>query len=122
MKCLRIYADAQGESHFEDIDIPLTPLELFPNIPPIYLSTWEQAKAVRFGWVPAGLKEADWHTTPVRQFVIWMTGWVEFETSDGDTRHCEPGTVVLCEDTVGKGHRSRHPEEGQFNVFIPLAD
>ena len=22
MKCLRIYADAQGESHFEDIDIP----------------------------------------------------------------------------------------------------
>jgi hypothetical protein len=70
--------------------------------------------------VPAGLKDADWHTTPVRQFVIWLTGWVEYETSDGDTRRCEAGTVVLQEDTAGKGHRSRHPAEGQFNIFIPL--
>ncbi|WP_185219077.1 hypothetical protein [Paraburkholderia dinghuensis] len=45
---------------------------------------------------------------------------MKFETSDGDTCRCEPGTVVLVEDTVGKGHRSRHPDEGQFNVFIPL--
>ena len=122
MKCLRIYADANGESHFEDQDIPLTPLELFPGIAPIYLSAWEPAKSVRFGWVPAGMKAADWHTTPVRQFVIWLTGWVEFETSDGDTRRCEPGTVVLAEDTFGKGHRSRHPDEGRFNVFIPLGN
>jgi len=121
MKCLRIYADANGESHFEDQDIPLTPLELVPNIAPICVSTWEPAKAVRFGWVPACLKDADWHTTPVRQFVIWLTGWVDYETSDGDTRRCEAGTVVLQEDTFGKGHRSRHPDEGQFNMFIPLA-
>jgi hypothetical protein len=31
MKCLRIYADANGESHFEDIDIPVVPMELFPG-------------------------------------------------------------------------------------------
>lgn len=120
MKCLRIYADANGESHFEDIDIPLVPMELFPGVAPIHLSAWETATSVRFGWVPAGLKIADWHTTPVRQFVIWLTGCVEFETSDGEKRHCEPGAVVLVEDTFGKGHISRHPEEGQFNVFVPV--
>jgi hypothetical protein len=29
---------------------------------------------------------------------------------------------VLVEDTCGRGHRSRHPEEGQFVMFVPVPD
>jgi hypothetical protein len=50
-----------------------------------------------------------------------LTGEVEFETSDGDIRRLPPGSVVLAEDTTGKGHISRHPPEGQLVVHIALA-
>jgi hypothetical protein len=120
MKCLRIYADETGDSHLADIDIPLVPTEVFPGVPAIYLSAQHTATSVRFAWVPPGIREAGWHVTPARQLVIWLTGWVEFETSDGEKRRCEPGAVVLAEDTFGKGHTSRHPDEGQFLMFVPV--
>jgi hypothetical protein len=120
MKCLRIYADETGESHMVDINIPLVPTEVFPEVPALDLSDQYAATSVRFAWVPAGTQVAGWHTTPVRQLIVWLTGWVEFETSDGERRRCEPGAVVLAEDTFGKGHISRHPDEGQFLMFVPV--
>ena len=111
-----------GVSHFADIDIPLVAMELFPGVPSISLSAWFTATSVRFAWVPAGMRVADWHTTPVRQLVVWLTGWVECKTSDGEVRRCDPGAVVLVEDTFGRGHISRHPEEGQFVMFVPVPD
>src|SRR5215471_7382982 len=86
MQCLRIYADETGESHLVDIDIPLVPTEVFPGVPAPDFSDQYTATSVRFAWVPAGVRVAAWHTTPVRQLVVWLTGWVEFETSDGETR------------------------------------
>jgi hypothetical protein len=97
-------------------------MEVFPGVPALELSNQYTATSVRFALVPVGMREAGWHTTPVRQLVVWLTGWVEFETSDGETRRCEPGAVVLAEDTFGKGHISRHPDEGQFLMFVPVPD
>jgi hypothetical protein len=51
---------------------------------------------------------------------IWLDGVVEFETSDGEVRRVSAGGVVLVEDTIGKGHISRCPEEGQSVVLISL--
>ena len=51
-----------------------------------------------------------------------LTGEVEFETSDGDIRRLPAGSVVLAEDTTGKGHIIRHPpEEGQLVAHVALA-
>ena len=36
--CLRIFADANGETHMEDIDISLQPRKLFKDNPPLRLS------------------------------------------------------------------------------------
>lgn len=66
--------------------------------------------------------EVDWHNPPQRLLVLWLTGEVEFETSDGDIRRLAAGGVVLAEDTTGKGHISRHPLEGQLVVHVVLAD
>jgi hypothetical protein len=56
-----------------------------------------------------------------RELVIWLTGEVEFETSDGDIRRIVIGSsIVLAEDRTGKGHISRHPGEGQLVVHIDL--
>ena len=29
---------------------------------------------------------------------------------------------MLAEDTFGKGHISRHPDEGQFLMFVPVPE
>ena len=36
--CLRIFADAGGETHMEDVDIALQPRKLFKDNPPLRLS------------------------------------------------------------------------------------
>ena len=65
--------------------------------------------------------ETDWHNPPQRLLVLWLTGEVEFETSDGDIRRLPAGSVVLAEDTTGKGHITRHAPEGQLVVHVALA-
>jgi hypothetical protein len=71
--------------------------------------------------VPAGMCEVDWHNPPQRLLVLWLTGEVEFQTSDGNVRRLAAGSVVLAEDTTGKGHISRHPPEGQLVVHVAFA-
>ena len=68
-----------------------------------------------------GTGETDWHNPPQRLLVLWLTGEVEFETSDGDIRRLPAGSVVLAEDTTGKGHITRHPPQGQLVVHVAIA-
>jgi hypothetical protein len=117
---LRIYADPDGETHMEDIDVPLLPTDIFLGYPPLCLSDTIAASGWRFCRVPEGVREVGWHNPPCRKLVIWLTGEVEFETSDGDIRRVAAGSVVLAEDTTGKGHISRHPPDGQLLVMVEL--
>jgi hypothetical protein len=120
MKCLRIYATPDGESHFGDVDIATTMTPLFPNEAPLELSAQYPASSVRFVHIPAGMREAGFHTPPGRVLAVWLDGSVEFETSDGEVRQLTAGKAVLVEDTHGKGHISRHPPEGQNLILITL--
>jgi len=120
MKCLRIYATPDGESHFGEFDIAMTMTPLFPNEAPLELSAQYPAARVRFVHIPAGFKEAGFHTPPDRLLAVWLDGRVEFETSDGEVRRLPAGKAVLVEDTHGRGHISRHPEEGQNLILILL--
>jgi hypothetical protein len=119
--CLRIYADANGETHMQDVEMPLLPRVLFKDNPPLRLSDTLAASGIHFCRVPSGTGEAGWHNPPRRMLTIWLTGEVEFETSDGDIRRVAAGSVVLAEDTTGRGHISRHPREGQLVAHIDLA-
>ena len=120
MKCLRIYATPDGESHFEEVDVATTLTPLFPNEAPLELSAYYPASRVRFVHIPAGMREAGFHTPPGRLLAIWLDGYVEFETSDGQVRRITAGKAVLVEDTHGKGHISRHPPEGQNLILVIL--
>src|SRR6266567_3783732 len=89
--------------------------------PPLGLTENLPASWYNICYVPKGTGETDWHNPPQRLLVLWLTGEVEFETSDGDIRRLPAGSVVLAEDTTGKGHISRHPPEGQLVVHVALA-
>jgi hypothetical protein len=66
MRCLRIYATPDGESHFGDTEIPTTMAPLFPGEAPFGLSASYPASRVRFVHVPAGVRKAGFHTPPGR--------------------------------------------------------
>jgi hypothetical protein len=51
-----------------------------------------------------------------------LAGAAELRTSDGESRQFAPGSVVLLEDTTGKGHVSRLlGNEEAYSLFIQLA-
>jgi hypothetical protein len=113
----RIYADEQGESHFEDLDIELHAL---PN--GSAYSDLVPATGVIFRRTPAD-QYADWHPAPRRQFVITLSGEAEIEASDGEIRHIGPGTIMLAEDTTGKGHITRGVgTQERISIFIPFPE
>jgi hypothetical protein len=58
---LRIYADADGETHMQEIDVSLLPEDVFNGYPPLRLSDTLTASGWRFCRVPAGMHEVDWH-------------------------------------------------------------
>jgi hypothetical protein len=105
VKIKHLFNDSAGESHFGELDVGFTPVEFAPPAPPIDLSEFRDATRVAIMRVRPGWK-GDWHPAPCRQLMFYLAGRVEGETSDGTRRTMGPGSVVLVEDTEGKGHRS----------------
>jgi quercetin dioxygenase-like cupin family protein len=64
---------------------------------------------------------SDWHTSAIRELCVLVAGEAEYEVSDGEVRHLVPGSVLLMEDTKGKGHRSRNIGPGErVTLFVAL--
>ena len=120
MRCLRIYASSDGESHFDEVDIPTTKRAIFPDAVPFELSAHYPASRIRFTRIPAAMREVSWHTVPERVLTVRLDGSVEDETSDGEVRDVAAGGFVLVEDAHGKGHLSRHSLESQTVLWITL--
>jgi quercetin dioxygenase-like cupin family protein len=49
----------------------------------------------------------DWHTAPEVQYVITLSGTLEFTTRDGETFVLRPGDVLVATDDIGSGHAWR---------------
>ena len=118
MKYTRIYATPDGESHLQDVEVEMKPGEYASA-----MSEMVAAKGVIFRESHSGEYFIDWHNAPRRQFVVNLTGDVEIQVSDGETRRFGPGSILLAEDVTGKGHISRGVGKGERQtLFIPLAD
>ena len=118
---VRIYADAHGESHFEDVNVELSLIEVAPGISPLFASSFSEASRYAFLSAQPGWRE-DWHTAPQRQFLVYLAGVTEFRVSDGEVRRLGPGTIVLAEDTVGRGHISEVVGETAVKAVVIQLD
>lgn len=49
----------------------------------------------------------DWHDAPEMQYVITLSGTLEFTTRDREKFVVRPGDVLVAEDNVGSGHKWR---------------
>ena len=106
MKYTRMFTDGEGETHLEDVEIHLEFDQYAPPAPPFMVSELRPATRYGFSQFPAGWV-GEWHPAPRRQFFLILSGEIECTVSDGESRVFGPGSVVLVEDTTGKGHVSR---------------
>ena len=112
---IRVYSDANGDSRFEDIQLPLNDAGEIGN-----LSDEIPVRTVIFREVIADY-DYDFHNAPQKQYLILLDGEIEIETSLGEKRRFTTGNVLLLEDTGGKGHRTRNVSKAKRkSVFITL--
>jgi hypothetical protein len=103
----RLWTDDAGETHFDDVDVELDPMDFAPPAPELHYRSLSSAVSVGFlGGDPFWEGDIP-HPTPCPQFLCTMTGAFEFTASDGEVRRFDPGDLVLLEDTDGKGHSTR---------------
>lgn len=113
MKITKIFNDENGESHFEEIEIPLI------NQGEIgFLSENINVQKVQFRKVSA---DYDFHWAPQKQYIVLLDGGVEIETSLGEVRKFQTGEILLVEDVSGKGHKTKNLEKKErTSLFIHL--
>ena len=56
----------------------------------------------------------EWHDAPARQFVITLSGTLDFQTRTGEHFMLRPGDILLAEDTAGTGHSWKLVDENPW--------
>ena len=122
-KYVRIYADEDGESHFEDVNDELQPMDFAPPAAPLNVAPISAAEQCLWVGGSPGWRGDIPHPSPSRQILCIMQGAVEITVSDGSSRSFPTGSVLLAEDTHGKGHSSRITSDVDLlMLFVTLAD
>ena len=119
----RLYTGSSGESHFEDLEVELTPVDFAPPAGPLDIGQFLPTTQSFWVAAPAGWEGGRPHPTPQRQVFCTLQGEYEVTASDGTVRRFPAGSVLVLEDTWGKGHTTRIVSEGENLIFgVALAD
>jgi hypothetical protein len=115
---VHVYADAAGASHFREEHFEFTRGRDALSSTHV-LEAKGGATLLR---LKAGAFE-DWHNAPRAWFLIVLQGASKVTTSDGQVRQFGPGSVVLLDDTTGKGHQTRAIGKiDHIAAVIPIAN
>ena len=122
MKYTEIYSDIEGETHFRDVDVAFSLVDLAPPSAPMNVSEYRAAKEVGFNQLPSGYV-GGWHPAPSVGHIFVLEGDLEVEVSDGEIRDFPQGSVWLHRDLTGKGHDTRVvSEDGAVMVMVKMAE
>ena len=117
IRCVRIWTAEDGNSLFEEGRIDLAHGERGD-----VLSDKAVVTSISFRETKAGGTFAP-HQAPTRQFVITLSGTLEFRTVPGATFVIHPGDILLAEDTTGSGHSWRLTDGDPWRrAYVILAD
>ena len=100
---VRIYTGSDGQSHFEDLDMPTQD---------VHRVTTKPGEDLVFR-TTLGDRVAEWHNPTRRQYLIVVQGKMEVSIADGTTRQFQAGDVLLAEDMSGQGHLTK-PVDGPY--------
>jgi hypothetical protein len=120
---VRLYADENGESHFEDLEIALVPVDYAPPAAPLNIAQFLPTAQSRWVGAPVGWHGETPHPSPHRQIFCMLAGECEVTASDRSVRRFAAGSVLLLEDTWGKGHSTRVISTDDVVIFaVALAN
>ena len=116
MAIIRLYAGADGKSHFEEITPTLESRgdksesgELIPGTG-IMVRRFDATRS------------NPWHHAPGRYAVFTLSGAVDIVIGDGTVKRLGVGDILIAEDTTGQGHGTREVgPDARISVFVPLA-
>jgi hypothetical protein len=112
---VRLYNGPDNLSHFEDVEVDLEPSGLASLLSETMPVTGLNFRKNTLDY------NLDYHPAPRRQFIVNLTGAVEITASDGEVRLFGPGSIMLAEDTAGKGHLSKSVgTEERLSLFVHL--
>jgi quercetin dioxygenase-like cupin family protein len=116
IRCIRLWTGDDQNSHFEEGFLDIEPgrnADLLTGQLPASTISFEET-------APGG--KLDWHTAPVRQLVITLSGTLDFWTRGGAHFLISPGDVLLAEDTAGGGHSWRLVDDQPWRrAYVVLA-
>ena len=108
IKAYKIFTGRDGHSHFLSGYVAENKLA--------------EAKSIRFKETPPHFSY-DWHPAPTTQYVICLTGTLEFTTYLGETFVLKPGEVLLAMDTSGSGHKWHMVDNDPWRrVYVAFAE
>jgi len=116
IRCIRLWTGNDGNSHFEEGVIDLSKGERGD-----ILSDTANVVSISFRETKAG-GAFEWHDAPARQFVITLSGTLDFQTRKGEHFMLHPGDILLAEDTAGTGHSWKLVDENPWRrAYVILA-
>lgn len=107
IKAYRLYTGDDGHSHIETGTVDQ--------------GIFNQASEVRFQESPPN-SFYDWHNAPADQYVITLSGTLEFETLPGETFILKPGEVLIAMDTTGTAHKWKMVDDDPWRRVYVLFD
>lgn len=114
---VRMYHDADGESHFEDLKHELAERDFAPPAAPAMVGEFLNVSGTLFFAARPGWGGEVPHPSPQRQVFSILRGVVEVTVSDGEQRRFSAGDLMLLDDTRGKGHASRVVGDDALVIF-----
>lgn len=116
IRCVRLWTGQDGGSHVQIGQLAIRPGRnddlVSPSMSAAHVTVEETA----------GGGSLAWHTAPVRQLVVTLSGTLRFVTRDGEQFTLRPGDVLLAEDTAGSGHQWQLQDDDPWRrMYVVLA-
>jgi quercetin dioxygenase-like cupin family protein len=116
IRCVRLWTGQDGGSHVQIGRLAMRPGRNDDLVSPSMSSAHVTVEET------AGGGSLAWHTAPVRQLVVTLSGTLQFITRDGEEFMLNPGDVLLAEDTAGSGHQWQlHGDDPWRRMYVVLA-
>ena len=121
MRFVHVFGDADGETHFADVELPSTPAPGHGNV------AFLELPVERMGYAeyPADQEEImpGFHETPGRHFITPLRGGFEVWVTNGSSRRITAGDLIFFDDLGSKGHLTKQlPGEPRINLVLTVPD
>lgn len=114
MKIINLFTKSDQKSYFEAVDAGTSmqqELGRYSEPKPVSGLIFREFKAGEF---------FDWHNAPQPQYIVYLEGEVEVETSGGEKRVFKPGDILFASDLTGAGHITRTLTNGRSLIITTL--